>query len=588
MGKFRSRSGCLTCRARRVKCDETRPVCKACGKKNRPCQWEEPHTKFKDYRPDGPSSSRSAAGGTDEETETKEDMMDVDGVDGVDNINRTEDAVRANSFSEEGLSRNTSPRRRKNSRTDGTSEGPSTSVSSPSAQLSPGSPYFVPRSKSTTGGVSVASLLQSHDPDGMPEGSLPIHTRQAMQQPNAHSHNRRDMLDGTRNYSPLPVPLTHEEALLVHHYTEHLGRWLDCTDATRQFTLGVPEKVKQCPVLCHAVMSFAARHCRKDATAEAAYQRCIALLIERLNEQAASHDETLLCAIVILRFYEQLNVPSSTGSDDEQHLAGCSAIIRSSQGNHYVDPSAPTLREAAFWVYVRQCLYNATINQQPPDIDFSLQLHPTPSSLRDAHPLARLRLETAWANQMTWNLACVVNFCFDGKEPQNEKAYKMRRWNELWDLVQTWMHGRPEGFNAIFEGPAGDQGCFPEILFTADWHAVSFGFYHFACIMLLRYKPGPKFAIRNVGSLSETDNQILTHARAISGASNSSPETVPLAITVCHTIFIWGPLVCDPKERDQVVQLLNNFEKNHVWPTTWISNALKAEWGIPTSSTPVA
>lgn len=128
------------------------------------------------------------------------------------------------------------------------------------------------------------------------------------------------------------------------------------------------------------------------------------------------------------------------------------------------------MREAAFWVYVRQCLYNATINQQPPDIDFSLQLHPTPSSLRDAHPLARLRLETAWANQMTWNLACVVNFCFDGKEPQNEKAYKMRRWNELWDLVQTWMHGRPEGFNAIFEGPAGDGGCFPEILFTADWH----------------------------------------------------------------------------------------------------------------------
>ena len=164
-------------------------------------------------------------------------------------------------------------------------------------------------------------------------------------------------------------------------------------------------------------------------------------------------------------------MPSSTGSVDEQHLAGCSAIIRSSQGNHYVDPSAPTLREAAFWVYVRQCLYNATINQQPPDIDFSLRLHPTPSSLRDAHPLARLRLETAWANQMTWNLACVVNFCFDGKEPQNEKTYKMRRWKELWDLVQTWIRDRPDGFNAIFEGPAGDQGSFPEMLFTADWHS---------------------------------------------------------------------------------------------------------------------
>lgn len=132
-------------------------------------------------------------------------------------------------------------------------------------------------------------------------------------QQEGYSHTSADhrrpegMPEGTRPYSPHPVPLTHEEALLVHHYTEHLGRWLDCTDATRQFTLGVPEKVKQCPVLCHAVLCFAARHCRKDRTAEAAYQRCIALLIERLNEDAASHDETLLCAIVILRFYEQLN-----------------------------------------------------------------------------------------------------------------------------------------------------------------------------------------------------------------------------------------------------------------------------------------
>jgi hypothetical protein len=216
-------------------------------------------------------------------------------------------------------------------------------------------------------------------------------------------------------------------------------------------------------------------------------------------------------------------VAPGTGSDAEQHLAGCSAIIRTSQGNHYVDPSAPTLREAAFWVYVRQCLYNATINQQQPDIDFSLQLHPTPGSMRDAHPLARLRLETAWANQMTWNLALVVNFCFDGNEPQSERNHKSRRWQELWELCQTWMQDRPEGFDPIFEGPADDQGSFPEIWFTADWHgqfshavcyiirvltcssAISFCFYHFACIMLLRYKPGPKFAIRNVGSSKEAE-----------------------------------------------------------------------------------
>lgn len=118
---------------------------------------------------------------------------------------------------------------------------------------------------------------------------------------------RPEIPEGTRQFSTTPVALTHDEALLVHHYTEYLGRWLDCTDATRQFTLGVPEKVKLCPVLCHAVLSFAARHRKDDVAAQAAYQRCIALLIDRLNEDQASHDETLLCAIVILRFYEQLS-----------------------------------------------------------------------------------------------------------------------------------------------------------------------------------------------------------------------------------------------------------------------------------------
>lgn len=32
---------------------------------------------------------------------------------------------------------------------------------------------------------------------------------------------------------------------------------------------------------------------------------------------------------------------------------------------------------------------------------------------------------------------------------------------------------------------------------------MSFGFYHFACILLLTYKPGPKFAIRNMSILSD-------------------------------------------------------------------------------------
>jgi hypothetical protein len=151
------------------------------------------------------------------------------------------------------------------------------------------------------------SAISGHSPD-----DEPLALRESRRHSDDEIHHsastalRPEVIPGTRPYSETPIPLTHDEAVLVHHYTEHLGRWLDCTDATRQFTLGVPGKVKTCPVLCYAVLSFAARHRKEEATAEAAYRRCIPLLIDRLNEDTATHDETLLCAIVILRFYEQL------------------------------------------------------------------------------------------------------------------------------------------------------------------------------------------------------------------------------------------------------------------------------------------
>lgn len=389
----------------------------------------------------------------------------MDGADGEDGEDEDEEMDGADGIGERSRSQSISQRNiRKNSQADGVLDSPYSSAPSASAQGFSAPPYYVNKVEDTRGHVSMETFLAQ-------ESQMDQHPL------------------GTAGHAAEPIPLTHEEALLVHHYTEHIGRWLDCTDATDQFTLGVPEKITLCSVLRHAVIALAARHSRNDSVADAAYQRCISLLILRLNEEAASHDETLLCAIVILHFYEQLSgkltrhlrympflcqllhlVPSSVGLEDEQHLAGCSAIIRSSQGHHFVDPSAPTLREAAFWVYVRQCIHKATINQQPLDIDFSLQLHPTPSSMRDAHPLARLRLETAWSNQMAWNLARVVNFCYDGNEVYGDMLSRMQQWEELWELVHTWMRDRPAGFNPIYQGPVDDSCSFPNTWFTADWH----------------------------------------------------------------------------------------------------------------------
>lgn len=163
-------------------------------------------------------------------------------------------------------------------------------------------------------------------------------------------------------------------------------------------------------------------------------------------------------------------MPSTSGVDNEHHLAGCAAIIRESQGSK-VNPDAPTMRDASFWVYVRQSLYNATINQQPPDIDLSLELDPIPAAMNSEDPLDALKKETAWANQITWHCASIVKFCFDRTNPF-ETSSRMRRWNHLWDNLKTWKRDRPDAFDPVWSGFVEETTAIPEIWFAADWHGM--------------------------------------------------------------------------------------------------------------------
>lgn len=75
-------------------------------------------------------------------------------------------------------------------------------------------------------------------------------------------------------------------------------------------------------------------------------------------------------------------------------------------------------------------------------------------------------------------------------------------------------------------------------------------------------------------------NEVLEHARAICGSCKSSPEAVTSLITLCHTIFVWGPLLTNESERKEVLEILSHLESSQRWPTAWIAKALKEEWRI--------
>ncbi|KAH8834369.1 hypothetical protein DL96DRAFT_492384 [Flagelloscypha sp. PMI_526] len=45
----KSRGGCKTCRARKVKCDELRPICKACSRRKEECLWDTPTSSYNPF-----------------------------------------------------------------------------------------------------------------------------------------------------------------------------------------------------------------------------------------------------------------------------------------------------------------------------------------------------------------------------------------------------------------------------------------------------------------------------------------------------------------------------------------------------------
>lgn len=101
--------------------------------------------------------------------------------------------------------------------------------------------------------------------------------------------------------------LQYTDAVHLQHFTAELGRWLDCTDAARQFTMKIPQLALDEEILLRAVVCFAARHMRQPDAAAQAHEQCVRLLIPRLAAADVASDDAVLCSIVILRVFEQLD-----------------------------------------------------------------------------------------------------------------------------------------------------------------------------------------------------------------------------------------------------------------------------------------
>ncbi|KAI9799521.1 MAG: hypothetical protein M1833_004043 [Piccolia ochrophora] len=299
----RTRSGCFTCRSRRVKCDEARPVCERCRKGGRDCSYPEPppekssssaKTKAKakarskaDSPDDGPTKAEQSSSEEDsEESDRRSQSTDA----GDDDDERAEDAC---------ASSKTAPVKPQMSQRQ--------SLEEQSPQLWQASN----RKKSDT-----PSLVPDKSPSASTEGSTPMSgslassstSRKVQQEPLLSPTAPIDI----HNYQKLDrPPLSQEMRFYInHHQTQltyhHYAFKNDCGNFLRTVFL---EMAMQFEPLLHAAVGFAAfQYAVRNPTGKMEdflkfYDRSVSSLLKFLQRRSKSklHSHAVQTLLTILQ-----------------------------------------------------------------------------------------------------------------------------------------------------------------------------------------------------------------------------------------------------------------------------------------------
>lgn len=305
-----------------------------------------------------------------------------------------------------------------------------------------------------------------------------------------------------------------EEAELLRYYVENLSRRFDTTDPERHFRVVVPERAGTCPTLLNAILALSARHLSQvrgfdPLISDRYHQECLKYLIPVLDDSEAVLDENLLASTIILRHLEEIEVPltgtSPTDETGHRHLIGAH-IFMAAQARA---PMSGGLREAAFWVGLRQEIYVAFVNQR--------SIMPPLEHLDRSFEVAK---DHVWSCRMVVLSADVIRYCF-GDEDLPREAY-----TQLCDSIEQWYDRKPATFTPLYYRDV--EQVFPDIWFLREEISVGLQHYHIAQILLKAHNPKiPRIGLSRAAALCQIDKEIKEHVRYLCGICNSNADFSP-------------------------------------------------------------
>ncbi|KAJ6015300.1 hypothetical protein N7540_009891 [Penicillium herquei] len=519
-GKQRVRTGCLTCRKRRRKCDEQKPRCANCEVKDFSCKYGS------DLAFVPPKSGQAASG-------TRQAYNSITVSD------KSHSVVTTCCKTNHGIytartSANKEKSRSRQPPIPGEQSDLREGVIQPAqAEFGNDATFNNIHNSNESVDYSGSSSLE-HEPEMLlnteeQRVSIPYHGYLGF----AASYQRLA-------YRPTPTNASYETDLL-RHFRYHVGPWIDTGDSN--CALGVQ-------VL---LLSRTNRSLQSAILALSAGQRS---LISLLNSDGIEY---------LLRFRKEAEEVGISPQTDLEGHAGKALLLlqellpaglkqwrsiiapRVECPGGFISPTdlAQELGDALFWLYFRLDLAASISDLKSPITPFCSFIQ------RDGTPLHASHSTTSKSPvTMAYQHAlCLLGHCLaliygkpDGSSPHAagspglavfpslRQSHFLSQWTFLWTDCQKWYHERPIDAQQIVDvrGSEADQidpdhdSSFPILIYTTPVALVANAVYHITSLLLLNHKP------RLLKSLPGTRcfTSHIWHAQSIAGiaVSNDSPE----------------------------------------------------------------
>lgn len=329
-----------------------------------------------------------------------------------------------------------------------------------------------------------------------------------------------------------------------------------------------------------------------DLTEESAvyyHNECIKDLLRLSMDPAQIHNENLLVAAVILRTDEEMDAPLRDDSDGDKEVflqmmsifldAQVPAAVSPRVGptvSSMLLPGTDSLRQACFWVALRQEVFTSFMKQRP--LNFPLSRC---EALRSFSPAE----DAVWADRLVIFCADVLQYCYgssDTTSPAHHHADSKERWHALKQYEAELCLVLPSSFEPVYyRAPNAQAGeIFPEIWYLDDCHVTGTTHAELARILLAVYDPGrPKLGPGYAASMRELTERLRGVVLRLCGIALSNRRLPSAFIEALMGIAMCGEYFDDWKEQDALLKVLNIMEREHAFPTGEFVAMLQRAWG---------